>query len=61
MRLSLALLIGAMGMVLSGVLSMDEAYNSVSWKTVFLLASLIPLGSAMESTATAAWLAEGCC
>jgi len=59
MRLSLALLIGAMGMVLSGVLSMDEAYNSVSWKTVFLLASLIPLGSAMESTATAAWLAEG--
>jgi len=59
MRLSLALLIGAMGMVLSGVLSMDEAYNAVSWKTVFLLASLIPLGSAMESTATAAWLAEG--
>ncbi len=59
MRLSLALLIGAMGMVLSGVLSMDEAYSSVSWKTVFLLASLIPLGSAMESTATAAWLAEG--
>ncbi len=59
MRLSLALLIGAMGMVLSGVLSMDEAYAAVSWKTVFLLAALIPLGSAMESTATAAWLAEG--
>ena len=57
-RLSIALLVGAMGMVLSGVLSMDEAYSSVSWKTVFLLASLIPLGQAMERTGTAAWIAQ---
>jgi len=52
------LLVGAMGMVLTGVLSMDEAYRSVSWKTVFLLASLIPLGQAMERTGTAAWIAQ---
>ncbi len=39
-----SLLTGALGMVLSGVLSMEEAYKAVSWKTVFLLASLIPLG-----------------
>lgn len=57
-RLSVALLVGAMGMVLSGVLSIDEAYESVSWKTVFLLASLIPLGMAMERTSTAAWIAQ---
>lgn len=57
-RLSIALLVGALGMVLSGVLSMDEAYQSVSWKTVFLLASLIPLGLAMERTGTAAWIAQ---
>ncbi len=57
-RLSIALLVGAMGMILSGVLSMDEAYRSVSWKTVFLLASLIPLGQAMERTGTAAWIAQ---
>ena len=57
-RLSISLLVGAMGMVLSGVLSMDEAYRSVSWKTVFLLASLIPLGQAMERTGTAAWIAQ---
>lgn len=56
-RLSIALLTGAIGMILSGVLSMDEAYQSVSWKTVFLMASLIPLGYAMEVTGTAAWLA----
>jgi di/tricarboxylate transporter len=57
-RLSISLLVGAMGMILSGVLSMDEAYRSVSWKTVFLLASLIPLGQAMERTGTAAWIAQ---
>jgi di/tricarboxylate transporter len=57
-RLSISLLVGAMGMVLTGVLSMDEAYDAVSWKTVFLLASLIPLGFAMERTGTAAWIAQ---
>jgi len=57
-RLSIALLTGAIGMVLSGVLSIDEAYEAVSWKTVFLLASLIPLGLAVELTGTAAWIAE---
>lgn len=57
-RLSIALLVGAMGMVLSGVLSIDEAYGAVSWKTVFLLASLIPLGQAMERTGAAAWIAQ---
>ena len=57
-RLSVALLTGAMGMILSGVLSIEEAYEAVSWKTVFLLASLIPLGLAVESTGTAKWIAE---
>lgn len=57
-QVSIALLAGAMGMVLTGVLSMDEAYQSVSWKTVFLMAGLIPLGVAMEVTGTAPWLAQ---
>ncbi|MGD8913632.1 MAG: SLC13 family permease [Candidatus Thiodiazotropha sp.] len=57
-RLSVALLTGAMGMVLSGVINIEEAYESVSWKTVFLLASLIPLGLAVETTGTARWIAE---
>ena len=56
-RLSLCLLAGAMGMILSRVLSIDEAYQSVSWSTVFLLASLIPLGQAVQNTGTAAWIA----
>ena len=57
LRLSLALMAGAIGMVLSGVLRVEEAYQAVSWKTVFLLASLIPLGHAVETSGTAAWIA----
>lgn len=56
--LSISLLTGAMGMVLSGVLTIDEAYEAVSWQTVFLLASLIPLGIAVDQTGTAAWIAQ---
>ncbi len=57
-RLSVALLTGAVGMILSGVLKIEEAYEAVSWKTVFLLASLIPLGLAVETSGTARWIAE---
>jgi len=58
LRLSVALLVGALGMVLTRVLTMEEAYQAVSWKTVFLLASLIPLGLAVEQSGTAAWIAK---
>lgn len=57
-RLSIALLTGAIGMILTGVLNIDEAYEAVSWKTVFLLASLIPLGIAVEQSGTAKWIAD---
>ncbi|MGI9389512.1 MAG: SLC13 family permease, partial [Boseongicola sp.] len=39
-------------------LSIDEAYRSVGWNTVFLLASLIPLGQAVQNTGTAEWIAQ---
>ncbi|WP_018876749.1 MULTISPECIES: SLC13 family permease [unclassified Thioalkalivibrio] len=58
LMLSVALLTGALGMILTGVISLDSAYRAVSWKTVFLLASLIPLGMAVENTGTAAWIAQ---
>lgn len=45
-------------MILSGVLKMEEAYRAVSWKTVFLLGSLLPLGMAVESSGTARWVAD---
>jgi di/tricarboxylate transporter len=55
---SLALMAGAVAMVVAGVLNMDEAYASVNWKTVFLVACLIPLGYAMDRTGAANWVAQ---
>ncbi|MFT4196915.1 MAG: SLC13 family permease [Pseudoxanthomonas sp.] len=53
----LTLMTGVAGMLLTGVLRMDEAYAAINWKTVFLMAGLIPLGWAMDSSGTAAWVA----
>jgi di/tricarboxylate transporter len=58
-QLSIALLFGAAGMVTSRVLTMDEAYQSVEWMTVFLLAGLIPLGMAFQNTGAAQLIADG--
>ncbi len=55
--LPVALLTGAVGMIVSGVLTMDEAYRAVSWKTVFLLAGLLPLGNAVANSGAASYLA----
>lgn len=55
----IGLLTGAVGMMITGVLEVEEAYQAVSWKTIFLLAGLIPFGMAMQSTGTAGWLAQG--
>ncbi|GBC63166.1 SLC13 family permease [Desulfonema ishimotonii] len=57
-QLSVALMSGALGMIITGVLSVDEAYQSVDWMTVFLLAGLIPLGIAFEKTGTAGFIAQ---
>ncbi|HAI59506.1 MAG TPA: SLC13 family permease [Xanthomonadaceae bacterium] len=54
----LALMTGAAALVVTGVLDMDEAYQAIGWKTVFLMACLIPLGWAMDSTGTANWIAQ---
>jgi di/tricarboxylate transporter len=59
---SLASLAGAVLMLLSGCLSMDDAYHSVEWKSVFLIAGLWPLGIAMTSSGMAStistWLSH---
>jgi len=57
-QLSIALLTGALGMVLTKVMTIDEAYESVDWMTVFLLGGLIPLGMAFEKTGTAKYIAD---
>ncbi len=57
-HISLAMVVGAVLMVLSGCLTMDEAYQSIEWRSVFLIAGMLPLGTAMETTGTAQLLAD---
>lgn len=54
--ISVGFLIGAVGMIATGVLSIDQAYKAVSWKTIFLIAGLIPLGLVLQTTGTTEWL-----
>ncbi|MBN2074120.1 MAG: SLC13 family permease [Dehalococcoidales bacterium] len=55
--ISLAFLTGAMGMILTRVISIDDAYKSIDWKVIFFVAGLIPLGIAMQKSGTAEYLA----
>lgn len=56
--IALAFMTGAMAMILSRVISIQQAYRAIDWKVVFLLAGLIPLGVAMQKSGAAFFLAE---
>jgi di/tricarboxylate transporter len=56
---SLAMLAAAVLMVVTGCLTMDEAYRSVEWKVVFLIAGMLPLSLALQQTGAAAAVADG--
>lgn len=56
-KLSIALLTGALGMVITRIIRADRAYEAVDWRTVFLLSGLIPLGTAFETTGAASYIA----
>ncbi|MBA2564189.1 MAG: SLC13 family permease [Gemmatimonadetes bacterium] len=55
----LAALVGSIGLVVSGCLNLEEAYEAIDWQVIFLLAGILPLGIALEQTGTAAWVAAG--
>jgi di/tricarboxylate transporter len=57
-HISLAMVIAAVIMILTGCLSIEEAHESIDWRTVFLVAGMLPLGMAMEATGTAQYLAN---
>ena len=45
---------GALAMMLTGILTTEQAYSSISWKTVFLVAGILPMGIALTKTNAAA-------
>jgi di/tricarboxylate transporter len=47
----------AVGMVMVGLLSLREAYDSIDWPIIMLLGGMIPVGQALETTGGAALLA----
>jgi di/tricarboxylate transporter len=48
-----AMLAGAVALVLTGCISMEEAYRSVEWRIVFLIAGMLPISTAMLKTGLA--------
>jgi len=56
--IAIAALAGASLMVLVGCVSMEEAYRAIEWKVVFLIASMLPLGAAIESSGAAGMAAQ---
>lgn len=54
-----AMLAGALGVVLAGALTMDEAYQAIEWRVIFLIAGMLPAGVAMTKTGAASFIANG--
>jgi di/tricarboxylate transporter len=57
--ISISAVVGATLMVITGCLTMEEAYRFIEWKAVFLIAGMLPLGIAMQQTGAARFLADG--
>jgi di/tricarboxylate transporter len=58
LALPLAVLAGVIAMVLAGCVRMDEAYRVVEWRAVFLIAGMLPLSIALDTSGTAAYLSN---
>lgn len=58
LHISAAAVMGTVIFVLTGVMTMDEAYRAVEWKSVFLIAGMLPMGIAMQKTGTAQLIAD---
>jgi len=56
--ISVAAVVGGTIMVLTGCLNMEQAYRAIDWRAIFLIAGMLPLGTAMQSTGAATYLAD---
>ena len=56
--IAVAAVVGGTIMVLTGCLTMEQAYRAIDWRAIFLIAGMLPLGTAMQDTGAATYLAE---
>ena len=56
--LAVAVLMGSLAVFVTGCVTPDEAYRAVEWRALIMIASMLAVGSAMEHTGTASFLAE---
>jgi len=56
--ISIAAVVGGSIMVLTGCLTMEQAYRAIDWRAIFLIAGMLPLGTAMQDSGAAAYLAD---
>jgi di/tricarboxylate transporter len=49
---------GAISMVLIGIMSMDQVYRAIEWRSLFMVAGMLPVGVALDKTGAAALLAQ---
>jgi di/tricarboxylate transporter len=57
--IAITAVMGVVLMIVTGVLTMEEAYRSIEWKAIFLIAGMLPLGIAMEQSGAASLMAQG--
>ncbi len=56
--ISVAAVAGGSVMILTGCLTMEQAYRAIDWRAIFLIAGMLPLGTAMLDSGAATWLAD---
>lgn len=59
LTVDVAFTIGAVAMVLTGILPIKETYTSIDWPVIVLLGAMIPVGTALETSGGAAQIARG--
>ena len=58
LHVAIAFSLGAFLMIITGCIRPREAYSAVEWPILVLMGGMIPLGTAMEKTGTASWVAN---
>jgi di/tricarboxylate transporter len=58
MPILVSAILGCIALVVTRCLTLEEAYGAIDWRVIFLLAGVIPLGSAMERSGAAHLLGQ---